>query len=129
MTSRYDRDIITRALEVARGDRKPETMDEAFFAVCLDIGQTLIDKQKGYGKGNILEFRETGLIVRMSDKKSRLKNMIIDNPQHSEDAKKIETKEDTYRDMAGYSVIGMLLNRKLEKENSKSWFEDLELEE
>lgn len=63
----------------------------------------LVGKQHDYGHGNILAFKEIGLIVRLSDKVARLKNL-----QHSSNPR-FESLLDTYRDILGYCVIAEML--------------------
>jgi len=58
-------------------------------------------KQHDYGSANISEFGETGVLVRLSDKRSRLKNLIENslNPAN-------ETRLDTWLDLCDYGAIG-----------------------
>ena len=68
------------------------------------MADTLIEKHKDYGVDNILIFKEQGLVVRMWDKVSRLKNIVWKGQTPT-------TLEDTWKDMAGYAMIGMMLQR------------------
>ena len=83
-------------------------MDNSFEQSCRDIAlriaETVISKQHDYGHDNILAFREEGLVVRLWDKISRLKNLIWNKgtPQN-------EPIEDTFIDIAGYAIIGLML--------------------
>lgn len=69
------------------------------------IVAVLIDKQRAYGPANILAFGNTGLTVRMSDKLERLKHLLATGytPTLS------EPLEDTWLDLVGYSVVGLML--------------------
>ena len=71
---------------------------------------TVISKQRDYGKENILRFGQTGLTVRVHDKLARLEHLTATGaaPSH-------ESRTDTVLDLVGYSVIGVLLAR--------GWFE------
>ena len=71
-----------------------------------DIAATLKQKNKAYGNSFDREMDEWGLsalCIRLSDKYSRLKNL-IKNPNID---KGDESLYDTLRDLAGYSILGM----------------------
>lgn len=74
--------------------------------VLADMRDVLISKRHDYGPGNLSEFGEYGILVRVSDKFYRLKNLItLGNnrvPKH-------ETIEDTWLDLANYSVLALIL--------------------
>ena len=84
---------------------KIDTFEEACTATAFKIAQLVISKHQDYGAANILTFKERGLVVRLHDKISRLRNLIWENndPAH-------ETVEDTFMDIAGYALIGLMLN-------------------
>lgn len=74
-----------------------------------EIGNLLISKQLDYGPGNINNAHGgpiNGLLVRIGDKFERLKNLFKTGkrPQH-------ESIEDSFKDLANYAVIGLLLQR------------------
>lgn len=84
-----------------------KTFDEAALEKATHIAQTLVNKQKDYGKENILRCpvgAEMGLIVRLSDKLNRLANLYQSGKEPTN-----ETLQDTWLDCAGYSLIGMML--------------------
>jgi hypothetical protein len=63
-------------------------------------------KQASYGCGNISEFGEKGVIIRMNDKMKRLIKLVWNgepNPLADENI------EDTYFDMADYALIALLV--------------------
>jgi hypothetical protein len=72
-----------------------------------DILATLIDKQRAYGTRNILDYGLVGLAVRINDKVARLKNLLATGYQ----PERSEAIEDTWLDIVGYSVVGILLLR------------------
>ena len=84
---------------------KHQSYEEACRKVALEIAEVVIAKQHDYGHDNILAFREQGLIVRLWDKLARLKNLLWVNP----DNPKNESIEDTFTDIAGYAIIGLML--------------------
>ena len=67
----------------------------------------LDSKQKDYGPGNISRFGVKGLSVRLYDKIERLANLLMDK----EEAPKHESLEDTFKDIANYGLIGLMLLR------------------
>ena len=83
--------------------------DQSFEQACREVAHriatTVISKQHDYGHDNIMAFKEQGLVVRLSDKVARLKNLLWTNI----DAPKNEPIEDTFIDVAGYAIIGLML--------------------
>lgn len=63
-------------------------------------------KQESYGVGNIDEFGELGVLVRATDKAKRLKQLIYENRTND-----LESIEDTWIDLMGYGLIGLLVHR------------------
>jgi len=63
-------------------------------------------KQQDYGPKNILYSGELGIIVRCQDKLCRLKHLIEKDGDVMN-----ESIEDSYRDLANYALIGILLRR------------------
>ena len=84
----------------------PRFLDEAFSKICTKLLEVFIKKHKDYGKDNILEGGELGIIYRISDKISRLKNLKQKNrkPQN-------EAIDDNWIDIAVYSVIAILYRK------------------
>ena len=78
------------------------TFEEACRAKAQEIAELVIKKQNDYGHGNILAFGELGVLVRSSDKFERLKN--LQGRVHQNEA-----IEDTWMDIAGYSIIALML--------------------
>lgn len=95
----------------------PQTCDE-FKNILDEMYTTFCKKQRNYGPGNIsvgtpLQTKEdiklslSGLWFRKNDKINRLKQMVVLG-QPDEVGESIE---DTYQDLAVYSVISQLVNR------------------
>ena len=82
------------------------TFEQACKNISIEIANVVIEKHKDYGPDNILVFKEQGLIVRMWDKIGRLKHLLWKQkvPKH-------ESIEDSFKDLAGYAIIGLLLQR------------------
>lgn len=72
---------------------------------------TLFDKkQRDYGSGNISDFGELGVLIRLNDKINRLKNLL-----QSKGEVNCESVADTWDDIANYGLIGKLCNQNLWK--------------
>ena len=76
------------------------------FQELLDL---LLSKHKDYGPKNIADApggAVNGLRVRMHDKLARINNLVDSgkNPEH-------ESIEDSFKDMANYAIIGLLVLR------------------
>lgn len=77
---------------------------ESLFSTAL---QTLLSKHKDYGPRNISDAPGgalNGLLVRMHDKMARAHHLVYNNekPNH-------ESLEDTFMDLANYSIIAMMV--------------------
>jgi len=88
----------------------PQTFEEAAQVITGELADLVVSKQHDYGKGNILEFGEQGILVRANDKFARLKNLILNSNSPMN-----EPKMDTWRDIAGYAIVALMLER--------GWFE------
>ena len=82
-----------------------DSFEKACRDAALKVADIVIKKQHDYGHDNIMAFKEQGLVVRLSDKVARLKNLLWTNI----DAPKNEPIEDTFIDVAGYAIIGLML--------------------
>lgn len=83
------------------------TFDQAALDKAQEVAKTLASKQRDYGQNNILGCPvgpEMGLVVRLFDKLNRLANLYKTGNQPSN-----ESLEDTWKDIMGYGMIGMML--------------------
>ena len=64
----------------------------------------ICQKQRDYGHGNIDAFGEVGLVVRTSDKIARLRNLCGKEGM-------TEPRIDAWRDLAGYAILALMLDR------------------
>lgn len=87
-----------------REAKEIKTFEDGIDEVLADLRATLISKQRDYGKDNILNFGEMGVLVRTNDKMSRLKNLILNNKEAQN-----ESIEDNWKDLAGYAVLALML--------------------
>ena len=77
--------------------------------ITKELSELLLSKHKDYGPKNISQAPGgaiNGLRVRMHDKLARINNLIDSgaSPEH-------ESLEDTFKDMANYAIIGLLVLR------------------
>lgn len=96
----------TRAREEVEYDFEKEVT-----AVFDELKTLLLTKHRDYGPKNISDSpggAMNGLLVRLHDKMARLKHLLYVNktqaPMH-------ESIEDTFKDMANYAVIALLVRR------------------
>jgi hypothetical protein len=88
-----------------------DSFEQDVHAVFLELEALLISKHHDYGPKNISGAPggpHNGLRVRLYDKLARLNNLFDEGsePQH-------EPIEDSYKDVANYGVIGLLVQRGL----------------
>lgn len=77
--------------------------------IMFELGDLLIRKHQDYGPKNISDAPGgaiNGLLVRMHDKMARLKNLHYNNKSAN-----YESIEDTYKDLANYAVIALMVLR------------------
>ena len=67
------------------------------------VFDTVVGKQKMYGRGNIARFGLRGIMIRLNDKIERLKNL-----QQHQGPVLFEPIQDTWLDIVGYSVIAIM---------------------
>lgn len=99
------------------------TFEQAMDAVYIDLKETMIKRQQKYGSGNINQFGEMGVVVRLGDKFNRLKTRYMDHetPPEFDD----ESVDDTWVDVANYAIIALMIRKKiwglpLEQDRSRS---------
>lgn len=86
-------------------DRETERLTALFEQRTKSLVELFAAKNHAYGPSNIAAFGLRGVIVRLADKMARLKRLGWDGVEVA----KTEGLEDTLRDMAAYSVIGLML--------------------
>ena len=84
-----------------------ESFEGACITEAFSIAHTLISKQHDYGQDNILVFGEEGIMVRLSDKIHRLINLFKKRGTKPQN----ESVQDTFTDIAGYAIIGLMLQK------------------
>lgn len=79
-------------------------LDQAFDQELKELLEIFIRKHKDYGKDNILDNGELGIIFRINDKLRRLQNLASKDGSASN-----ESVRDSWQDIAVYAVIALLL--------------------
>ncbi len=79
-----------------------------FKEITDEILKVLEDRNKRYGDNNLLSYGLLGLIIRISDKLSRIINQISDDSLLT-DEEKYSIIEDQLVDISGYSINGLRL--------------------
>ena len=90
-------DALTGAILWYRPEHRQGAMDE--------IAEMVIRKHHDYGQDNILRYGLHGIEVRASDKLCRARNLL----EHSERDPLYESLEDTFADLVGYGLVGLML--------------------
>ena len=93
-----------------RGKRSVVNFEDAVDKIYAELAALLLSKHKDYGPKNIADAPGgalNGLRVRMHDKLARINNLVDTGevPQY-------ESLEDSFKDMANYAIIGLLVLRK-----------------
>ena len=87
--------------------RISEEMYELFAAKHMDYGLNNISLGGDLTNANDKNFSLTGLAIRLTDKISRLRNLLINGKNYV----KGEGMEDTFMDISNYGIIGLLVGR------------------
>jgi len=98
---------IDKVVEVLYENLKLEVpLTKEYLREVIQTAITFDTKQRDYSTQNIAEFGQIGVLIRMNDKFSRLKNLLLNNkkPHH-------ESIEDTWLDVSVYAIIGLLLHK------------------
>ena len=87
-------------------------MSREYVVAMLELAVLFDKKQSDYGSTNISSTGELGVMVRTQDKVSRIRNLLMKEMKGSADSgAQNEPLEDSWKDMANYGVIGLLLRR------------------
>ena len=120
MNTKKIQDIVedeTNQIIVLFEEEYPELAEE-FQNIQEEMYEMFARKHMDYGLNNIAlggnltnqedkKFSLTGLCIRLTDKISRLKNLLINGKNFVEG----ESMEDTFIDIANYGIIGLLVGR------------------
>ena len=70
-----------------------------------EMKELLKEKNRTYGNKNVEKMGKLGVLTRIEEKLERLKHMIKNNIEDK------ESREDSWKDIAGFGIIGVLLER------------------
>ena len=109
-------DGITVSLAVETFENEYPELSEEYKRISEEMYEMFARKHMDYGLNNIAlggdltndedkKFSLTGLAIRLTDKISRLKNLLINGKNYV----KGEGMEDTFIDIANYGIIGLLV--------------------
>jgi len=84
------------------------TAAQEYIRVALANALLMDRKQQDYGAGNIAKFGTFGIIVRLTDKFERLKNLF---GQGRKRRAINESIEDTLRDISNYAIIALIVEQ------------------
>lgn len=79
--------------------------EEELTNITNELEELLKKKNKTYGDNNVIKMGKLGLLSRMEEKIERLRNMIAN------DVIDEESREDSWKDIAGFGIIGVMLER------------------
>ena len=82
-----------------------KTYEENLDIVIGNIREMLLKKNHDYGSENLKKFGQYGIMVRLTDKISRLDNLLSGDRAMV----KSETIDDTFMDIAGYAIQSLVL--------------------
>ena len=113
-----DPDAVTVSLAVETFENEYPELSEEYKRISEEMYEMFARKHMDYGLNNIAlggdlknpedkKFSLTGLCIRLTDKISRLKNLLINGKNYV----KGEGMEDTFIDIANYGIIGLLVGR------------------
>ena len=111
-------DGITVSLAVETFENEYPELSEEYKRISEEMYEMFARKHMDYGLNNIAlggdltndedkKFSLTGLAIRLTDKISRLKNLLINGKNYV----KGEGMEDTFIDIANYGIIGLIVGR------------------
>ena len=111
-------DGITVSLAVETFENEYPELSEEYKRISEEMYEMFARKHMDYGLNNIAlggdltndedkKFSLTGLAIRLTDKISRLKNLLINGKNYV----KGEGMEDAFIDIANYGIIGLLVGR------------------
>ena len=89
-----------------------EEASEPIQDATAEVMHLLLEKNAKYGNNNLTKYGHTGILVRLSDKLSRLENMSEAGAKNVKEYDELrESIEDVYKDIAGYGILGLKLMR------------------
>ena len=83
--------------------------------VVKEVKELLLRKRNDYGTENISRFGELGVVIRLSDKLDRLVNLVVKPKLSGKGGNAVNNEpiDDTWLDIIGYGILGLLQHRQL----------------
>ena len=119
----FSKEKVVKSVKISSTVETFETeypeLSEEFKQITKEMYEMFAAKHMDYGLNNIAlggdilnnegdkKFSLTGLAIRLTDKISRLKNLLLNGKNYV----KGEGMEDTFIDIANYGIIGLLVGR------------------
>lgn len=114
-TDEIEETLIEMTKEKRVKKENPEEAEKDICEISDEIKELLIRKNKEYGDGNLCTHGHAGILVRLSDKISRLENL-KDIEVKEDEIRKFDEKEfameEQYKDIAGYAINALRLMRR-----------------
>ena len=79
---------------------------EEMEKITSELESLLREKNKMYGDENVVKMGKEGVLFRIEEKIERLKHLMKTNQNPEK-----ETLEDTWKDIANFGIIGLMLER------------------
>ena len=109
---RYGEGVYYEVYEEEEEEITVEEASESIQDATAEVMQLLLEKNAKYGNNNLTKYGHTGILVRLSDKLSRLENMSEAGAKNVKEYDELrESIEDVYKDIAGYGILGLKLMR------------------
>ena len=105
----YRSDSPIEVVEIEVPNNTIDDFSKDSFGLYFELHELLVRKQVDYGPLNIWNApggATNGLMVRMSDKLERLKNLIYNSIEPNNEA-----LEDSFIDIANYAIIALMVER------------------
>lgn len=97
-TNKHDPDLLKY-----KDTETPATYEEALELIAEEIVELICEKHHDYGHENLKRYGEFGILVRISDKVSRIEHT-LNSPAFVN-----ESREDSWRDIVGYALQALML--------------------
>lgn len=97
-------DHVTKVVDILYDNLNLQVpLTKEYLREVIKTAITFDKKQRDYSTQNIAEFGAVGVLIRLNDKFSRLKNLLLNNQQPQN-----ESIDDTWLDISVYALIGKL---------------------
>ncbi len=116
MKSRGEVGAVTGGFEELKSKKDDNaSFEQDVDAVVKEVKELLLRKRDDYGTENISRFGELGVVIRLSDKLDRLVNLVVKPKLSGKGGNAVNNEpiDDTWLDIIGYGILGLLQHRQL----------------